>query len=199
MSNLYDVIGMAHFINGANYSLASDRFNNTDSAIYLNHGYLQAPNGSYFSNEFTVIAWINFKSYRDHARIFDFGNTEITFLAMNQENIYASYFDQQNEYTTQIQLNKWYHIAFVKLNESFGLIYVNGRQSFFKNSNYSSSIAVFNNLNFIGKSNADGEPMVDAIYDDFKIFRVALTSDDIMSDYKYSSCSEGKKCSIIFR
>ena len=197
MSNLCDIVGNANFLNGENYYLVNDRFDNSNSAIYINDGYLQLSNDSYFGNAFTVIVWIKFKSYKDYARIFDFGNgpdTENIALTMYQKNLYADFFDQTNEYT-HVQLNIWYHIAYVKQNKPSCFIYVNGNQieqGNFSILNRSSSLSRSNNLNFIGKSNFDGDPKIDAVYDDLKIFSKALTSDDIISDYMYSCCSGGK-------
>jgi len=45
---------------------------------------------------------------------------------------------------------------------------------------------VTRNSNYIGKSNS-GEPNVDAIYDDIKIYKTALTEDFILSDYTSSN------------
>ncbi len=40
--------------------------------------------------------------------------------------------------------------------------------------------------NYIGKSNWDA-PSADAIYDEFKIYQGALSSDEIMNEYQNSS------------
>ena len=45
MSNLNDLVGDANLRDGSNYSFVSDRFNNPNSAIYFNNGYLKIPSG----------------------------------------------------------------------------------------------------------------------------------------------------------
>ena len=74
MSNLSDLVGGADLFKGSKYSYTYDRFNNSNSAIYFNKGYLQVPPGNYFSGDFTFTAWIFLKSLINNARIFDFGN-----------------------------------------------------------------------------------------------------------------------------
>jgi hypothetical protein len=86
MSNLSDLVGGANLFGGGNYSFVSDRFGSPNSAIYFNKGYLQVPEGVYFSGDFTVTAWIFLKSYQSWSRIFEFGNgrdSDNVGLAMN--------------------------------------------------------------------------------------------------------------------
>ena len=61
MSNLSDLIGGADLFQGSKYSYTYDRFNNSNSAIYFDRGYLQVPQGNYFSGDFTFTAWIYLK------------------------------------------------------------------------------------------------------------------------------------------
>ncbi len=63
MDNLNDVIGGANLFKGFSYSSDLDRFCSPNAAIYFNQGYLQVPEGVYFSGDFTVTAWIYLKSY----------------------------------------------------------------------------------------------------------------------------------------
>ena len=77
MSSLSDVIGRASLFKGSNYSFVSDRFGIPNSAIYFRNGYLQVPEGVYFSGDFTVTVWIYLKSYQWSSRIFNFGNKEL--------------------------------------------------------------------------------------------------------------------------
>ncbi len=74
MSNLSDVVGGANLFGGSNYSFVPDRFCSQNSAIYLNKGYLQVPEGVYFSGDFTFTGWIYLKSNQNSSRLFDFGN-----------------------------------------------------------------------------------------------------------------------------
>ncbi len=74
MSNLSDMIGIAHLFNGFNYSFVEDRYGNLNSSIYFQNGYLQVPPGVYFSYDFTFTVWIKLKSFKAYSRVIDFGN-----------------------------------------------------------------------------------------------------------------------------
>lgn len=69
MSHLNDVVGNAHLFGGSNYSFVPDRFENPNSAIYFNNGYLQLEHGTYISGDFTVTLWLYLKSYSSSANV----------------------------------------------------------------------------------------------------------------------------------
>jgi hypothetical protein len=193
MSNLSDVVGGANLFGGVNYSFVPDRFCSPNSAIYFNQGYLQVPNGVYFSGDFTFTAWIYLKSYQSWARIFDFGN------GPESDNIYLSMIEKTSKMQARIykglsyglidspsviNLNNWYFISYV-FKSSTGYIYVNGNQVGIK------QLLVLNNIirtkNYIGKSNWATDLNADAIYDDFKIYQGAISPNEIMNEYKINS------------
>jgi len=193
MSNLNDIVGEANLFGGANYSFVPDRRCSANSAIYFNQGYLQVPEGVYFSGDFTFTAWIYLKSYQSNSRIFDFGNGQ------QNDNVYLSMYGLNsklesciykgstylNLFTSQlISLNEWYFISFV-LSGTTGYIYLNGNQT------VRDTLLVPNNVsrtnNYIGKDNWASVSYADAIYDEFKIYKVALSSADIMNEYQISS------------
>ena len=195
MSNLTDIIGGRDLFGGASYSFVSDRFYSPNSAIYFNKGYLQVPEGVYFSGDFTVTAWIYLKSYQYYSRFFDFGNGEGSdnvILAMSETTsqirgftFYKSSYSYSDIMSSSIvNLNEWYFVSFV-LSGTTGFIYVNGNQV------GSGILNVPNNkirtTNFIGKSNWPNDFNTDAIYDEIKIYQGALSSDDIMNEYQISS------------
>ena len=199
MSNLTDIVGGRDLFEGASYSFVSDRFCSLNSAIYFNKGYLQVPAGVYFSGDFTVTAWIYLKSYQYYSRLFDFGNGEgsdnvilamyattsqirgLTFIGSSRSYIQTSII---------INLNEWYFISFV-LSGTTGYIYVNGNQV------VNGSLFAPNNItrtsNYIGKSNWASDSNADAIYDEIKIFKGALSSNDIMNEYTTSSNNSNLK------
>jgi hypothetical protein len=191
MTNLSDVVGSGNLFGGSSYSFTNDRFCSPNSSIYFNKGYLQVPNGVYFSGDFTVTAWINLKTSQSWARIFDFGNRESSdniVLAIVKKTINGKIFNGSSGLSIQtssiINLNKWYFISFV-LSGTTGFIYVNGDQVATK------ELLVPNNItrttNYIGKSNWASNPNANAIYDEFKIYQGALSSSDIMNEYQISS------------
>ena len=194
MSNLSDLLGGANLFGGENYSFVPDRFCTPNSAIYFNIGYLQVPEGVYFSGDFTFTAWIYLKSYQNNSRIFEFNNgysKDNVFLKMNHitKKIYAN-INNLSPYTSLetrssvINLNKWYFISFI-LNNTTGYIYVNGNQV------ATGTLLIPNNItrtsNYFGKSNNTINLNPDAIYDEIKIYQVALTSKQIMNEYIISS------------
>ena len=193
MSNFSDVISGANLFGGLSYSFVPDRFCRPNSAIYFNKGYLQVPAGIYFSGDFTFSAWIYLRSYQYWARIFDFGN------GSPNENVYLSIIDTKSKLEGYIwrlssdsrldtlpiiNLNEWYFIAFV-LKYSTGSIYVNGNQVAI--GTLLIPINVTRTSNYIGKNNWQGYPNADAIYDEIKIYQIALTSIQIMNEYLISS------------
>ena len=190
MSNLSDTIGIAHLINGFNYSFVNDRYGNSNSCIYFQNGYLQVPPGVYFSSDFTVTVWIKLKSFKAYSRVIDFSNggsdDMITvFFPEKSSKIYAGVWHTSNKESfvltsSMLELNKWYHVAF-KSNKSEGYIYVNGGKvaSTYK---LLTPNNVIRNRNFIGKSNSN-DSNADAVYDELKIYSGSLTSNSILDDY----------------
>ena len=135
-SNYDDIIGGANLFNCINCSLTTDRFGNLNSALSLSGGYMQAPAGQYFSENFTITAWCLFRSFRNFGRILDFGNgpykDNVLFGLWNKYNqIYGEVYNASFSYDLTlslqpIQLNVWYHVAFV-LDGLYGFIYLNGK------------------------------------------------------------------------
>jgi hypothetical protein len=190
MNNLTDLIGGANLFGGSSYSFVPDRFCSLNSAIYFNRGYLQVPAGVYFSGDFTVTAWIYLKSYQYYSRIIDFGNgpndyTIVLAMIGNTSQIYGKvYSDYIQKSLLIINLNQWYFISFV-LSDTTGYIYVNGNQK--ANNTLLVPINITRTSNYIGKSNWADQANADAIYDEIKIFKGALSSNDILNEYKNSS------------
>jgi hypothetical protein len=193
MSNLNDVISGANFYNGVSFSFVADRFNIPNSAISLDNGYLQVPAGVYFNGDFTFIAWVYFRTISDQMRIFDFGNgaanENVVFLVDPTNSLcldtyngsLSSWRTNANNrcYGSGINLNQWYHVAIV-LKGTNASFYLNGVRintgTFFSPNN------VQRTSNFIGKSNWDGQPNTNAIYDEIKIYRGAMSDDQLLID-----------------
>ena len=192
MNNLSDVIGGANLYGGSSYSFVPDRFCSPNSSIYFNIGYLQVPASIYFSGDFTVTAWIYLKSFKMWQRILDFGNGEYNenvLLAMirTTSKIHASVYEFSSckglDISEIIELNKWYFISLV-LNGKKGYIYVDG--NLFASGPLLRPNDVLRKNNYIGKSNWPSDSNADAIYDEIKIYKGALSPNSIISSY-YSS------------
>ena len=197
MNNLIDAI-TGSSLYGSGFAFTFDRFCNPNSAILLQNVYLQAPPAVYFSGDFTVSAWMNWRAFTENTRIIDFGNgapSDNIFFSFDRNlNLYAGIHytkPRDNSYTntnstsTILKTNNWFHVAFV-LNGNIGTIYVNGivRGT---GSNMNVPRNVTRTLSYIGKSNWERNPLANAVFDELKIYNVALSSDLIQNDYNTSS------------
>jgi hypothetical protein len=197
MNNLSDVVGGANLFGGSSYSFTTDRFNAPNAAIYFNQGYLEVPSGVYFSGDFTVTAWIYLKSYKYFSSILEFSNgmySDNIDLLMYKSTSYLSayvYKGSSEQYfetslsSIVINLNQWYFVTFV-LNSTTGYIYVNGNQI------ANGTLYVPNNIirtrNYIGGTSWYlTDYNADAIYDEIKIYNIALSSSIIKDQYSISS------------
>lgn len=196
MSGLCDLVGGATLFGGTSYTYVADRFNNPNSAIYFNNGYLQVPPGVYFSGDFTVTAWIFLNAHSPVQVIFDFGNGPDSdnniFLikdAASSGGLLRSFvnYNSTNYFiSTPIvmpNLNQWYHVAFT-LSRNIGSIYVNG--ILILSSPLSLIRSVTRSTNYIGRDSY-GDIQINAIYDDLKIYQGALSTAAIQNDYAVSS------------
>jgi len=167
-----------------NVHLATDRFDNSNSALQLENGYLKVPLGVYFSDSFTVTVWFKLNSLRYNSRIIDFGdgvsdNVVIGFDELTSH-IVVMIFDESYKTEmiskTAINLNVWTYLAVV-FHEGKAEIYLNGT------CDSSGSLYIPRNVrrfsNFIGKSNWATNQNIHAYLDDLKIFNRALTSSEI--------------------
>jgi hypothetical protein len=196
MDSLNDVVGGANLFGGSYNSYAPDRFNTPNSAIYFNQGYLQAPEGVYFSGDFTVTAWIHLKSYRYFSSIIEFSNgiySDNVDLLMYKSDPYLSAYVYQGSSEKYfeaslspiiINLNQWYFVAYV-LSGKTGYIYVNGNQ--IANGTLNIPNNVIRKYNYIGGTIWTFNSNADAIYDEIKIYNLALSSSIIMDQYSISS------------
>jgi len=189
MNNLSDIVGGANLFEGFSYSFALDRFCLPNFAIHFNQGYLQIPEGVYFSGNFTVTAWIYLKSYQNNAKIFDFANgpsnnnVGLSMLETTSQ-MFAYVFQGSllSNFSTLpiINLNQWYFVSFV-LSNTTGYVYANGNQV------GTGTLYIPNNVtranNYIGKSNWREDSNLDAIYSDLKIYHESLTSNEILNEY----------------
>src|SRR5882724_9341214 len=107
------------------------------SALNLNGttGYVQVTNKVWFSNDFTVEAWVYVRSYNSWSRLLDFGN------GPNNQNVYVALSADTSgrpamgvftntgvpvvQANNQLPLNQWTHLA-ATLSGTNGTIYING-------------------------------------------------------------------------
>jgi len=187
MSNLNDLVGDANLLDGLNYSFVSDRFNNPNSAIYFNNGYLKIPSGLYLTGDFTVTFWLQIKLYKRWAHIFEFGNefNIIRFQLKNNNRLLACIHTETYSLLPSIngadlKSNVWYHLALV-LRSNKGYIYINGDKIVEGQLNIPENVTTTEN--YIGGGDETGKLNPNAIYDDLKIYDGAMKSTEIRDDF----------------
>ena len=179
---------------GSSYSFTYDRFCNSYSAIYFNVGFLQVPSGVYFSGDFTITAWIYLLAYQSYSRIIDFGNggssDNVVFsMLSNSAKLYAHIYNAASATSfmstpSLIQLNTWYHVAFV-FKGTVGYIFFNGNLATSGTQYVPKNVS--RSSNYIGKSNWINDLNAKATYDDLRIYEGALSATQILTEYITSS------------
>ena len=180
---------------GQNASFSEDRYGKASSALDLSFGYVQAPEGIYFSSEFTINVWIVLRSFLGCMRIIDFGNGAssdniiFAFDCSNQKysstyitlNIFNN--NRQKELTVKesILLNTWYFLTAV-VNDSSVRVYYNGTFKMSGNCDLARNITRIKN--YFGKSNWANDPYINAKIDDFKIYNRALNENEILEEMR---------------
>jgi hypothetical protein len=124
MNNLSDIISGADLISDSlsYFNLACDRFNNSNSSIYIIN-YINIPLTVIVSTDFTITLWIQLTS---SLRSNLFYSESIELMIINQYVTFRIFSSGQSfQSIKSLQLNRWYHLAFV-LNATVGYIYING-------------------------------------------------------------------------
>ena len=181
----------------------TDRFCNLNGAVFLNYGYLQAPTGVYFSGNFTILTWIKNKEYLSPSTIFNFGKnqdsaTDIVVFRLNYGTpkfITDNFMSSLETYSFYFNTDVWYHIGLV-LQDKIGSIYVNGKKV--ASGPMSAPENVQRNFNYFGRSSDVMDSNANAIYDEMKIYSIALNNEQISYDY-LSSSSNGKLMFHLFQ
>lgn len=102
-------------------TFSTDQFGNSASALRISDvtNYWTAPNGSYFSSQFTVTVWIKTRSLRKWGRILEFRTTETAsfdavMLSLSNDAVFRLYLtlyvnNTKNDTTTidEYSLNTW--------------------------------------------------------------------------------------------
>ncbi|MFZ2958395.1 MAG: LamG-like jellyroll fold domain-containing protein [Candidatus Ozemobacteraceae bacterium] len=150
--------------------------------------FAQAPSGTYFSGDFSILAWVYVRNFSSWSRVIDFGNgpnsdnilLAITNGTSGQPNLHIFNGGTASNFTapSAIPLNQWVHLA-ATLQGSTAKIYVNGTVVVTGTLNTPRNIT--RNRCYIGRSNW-GDPLANAFMSDLSIWSTARTADDIQSD-----------------
>jgi len=178
-----------------NVSINENGYNDNSSSALFNasqNQYISIPSINVLSTGLSFTFWFKSNNSGDWARIFDFGNGPgpNNILAAILSNNMAFYISNNNNVTQQydvisnINNNIWYHVSWTISTSGLWSIYLNGNLVNTFSEQYPAQI--FTNLNYIGKSNWDGNPYFNGNIADFRIYNSVLSNADVSSIYSTS-------------
>ena len=139
--------------------------------------------------DFTISAWVKPTSLDTWARVFDFGSGTGTFMYLTTRNSpngrpvfsikVGGGSEQQVVAGSALSTGVWTHVA-VRLSGSTGTLYLNGVASGTNNAiTLEPSGMGATTLNYLGRSQASGDPYFNGALDDFRIYSRALSAADV--------------------
>ncbi|MBQ0072959.1 MAG: RICIN domain-containing protein [Prevotella sp.] len=155
--------------------------------IYINapnKDYLRLPAGIANSKTMTVATWVYNNSSGSWARIFDFGNGEDSYMFLSPTNGSEMRFaikangTEQYLATTKLANFKWAHVA-VTISDDAVTLYVNGEAVATTKDITWRPTDVRPVMNYIGKSQFEGDNYLKAYLDDFRVYNYSLSASDI--------------------
>jgi hypothetical protein len=163
-----------------------------NNALSLNgtNNYISLPSGVVMTaTNFTISAWVNLNALASWQRIFDFGTGTTVYMFLSPQsgggNLRFSITtsgpggEQQINAPSPLATGAWTHVA-VTLSGSTGTLYVNGTVVATNTPMTLTPSSLGNTtLNYIGKSQFSGDPYLNGIVDDFRIYGVALSPAEI--------------------
>jgi putative hemolysin len=190
-----DAIGVFGFENGTTNSVGGNHGTPSGALTYVPgvnglalgldgaHDYVTLPANILNVNNLTIAAWVQWNGGAAWQRIFDFGSgtAQYMFLTPNSGNgtlrfaiTTAGNGNEQRLECSPMPTNQWTHVAVVLQGGASGKLYVNGSLM------SSNSITILPSsipalLNYLGKSQFSGDPLLNARLDDFQIYNRALS------------------------
>ena len=190
LSSTYHLVSRI-FANNRSFESASFtnyRNNIVSSALDLNVGYVQAPEGVYFSGDFTITVWVMYRNIKsNYAKILDFGSPGIDEVILGvvetsgciEFTIFDAYQHIVNKANEPLREKQWYFLSTV-LKDSKAAIYNNRILKQEGPSYRARNITSF--TNYIGKSAWNNVPNTNGKIDELKIFNRALTESEILEE-----------------
>jgi hypothetical protein len=187
-----DVVGTSHMRQGNFTNFTADRFGKLSSALALNGGWTEIPQGVYFDTpEFTISVWIWPQQIDSgYVRIIDFGNgpsSDNIILALTTGapltppylGIYSNFSQIIEAFSSSnLTQSKWQFLA-ATFNGTNARVYLNGELK--ANLSYMYSLPTLSRSHcYIGKSNWAGDGYSYSYLDDLKFFNKSLTQDEII-------------------
>lgn len=144
--------------------------------------------------DFTIETWVRLSSTADWTRIFDFGSGTTVNMFLTPQNGVTDRVrfaittggaggEQQINCNSVMSVGVWYHVA-VTLSGSRGVLYLNGVPVGTNNAITlrPSNLGVTMN-NYLGRSQYGADPYLNATFDEFRIYSVALSAAEIAATY----------------
>jgi hypothetical protein len=191
LSDLNDKKGNATLENSTNTNYAANRYRKPFQATEFKKGYYQISNSIEIENNFSVSAWVKLDSDKQYNTLVSFADEKrenSIWIGFSRLNFHVEISNSLNENendkmvsTSPLPMNFWSHVTFV-LKNNMGYMYLNGT------SNFNATLAAPNkarrNMNFIGKDSHNSSLfMAEAVYENLKIYKGALTSDELKEEY----------------
>jgi hypothetical protein len=193
-----DYVARADAYSCTNATFVSDRFGNSQSALYLNSGYCLLPPRVYFTgSDFTVTVWIKPIQTTRWSRVFDISNgynVNDVLLGFSKEAILLPFISvsENTQFavasSSSINSNQWTHITALFSRQQMMLsIYLNG--SLIESASINGMIPynVTRSQNWIGRSAnyISGDDDINACIDSLKFYNRALSSNEIQKDMNF--------------
>lgn len=153
--------------------------------------FIKIPEAVYFNGDFTFQTWFLKRNNNNWSRIFDFGNgpgeeNVIVVLSRESSGILSFHINKDGysrsfELSDPTPLNEWTHIT-LRLTGSIGWAYLNG--NLVKYGLLQTPPDMNRTVNYIGRSNWNGDKMADVLLDEFRVYNIALSPTNINNDYR---------------
>ncbi|MDR6537409.1 LamG-like jellyroll fold domain-containing protein [Variovorax soli] len=152
-------------------------------------GHLALPTGVLSElGDFTIALWVYWNAAATNARVFDFGSSDIAYLALLPRDSGGSmrftvtgttWYGEQNVVTSALPTGRWVHLA-VTLSGTTGTLYVDGVSA---GSNNAIALAPYQlgdtTQNWLGRSQYAADPRFNGRMQDLRIYSGALSASDI--------------------
>jgi hypothetical protein len=148
------------------------------------NNFLQLPYQVGNMREMTICTWINLRNSSSWQRIFDFGSGTDKYMFLTPNNGTGLSFVMKNggeeEIITAAKLStyKWVHVA-VTIGDDAVKIYINGEEAAASTEMTIRPSDIKPVMNYIGRSQFSGDPLIRAYIDDFRIYNYPLSQSEI--------------------
>ena len=185
-----DVVSGMNLTIVTNGQYVADRLDNSDSAIYFNLGFATAPPGIYFDCAvgYTIMMWIKVVNLGYYPRILEFTTSTGSNIVSLQFHDTTGYIQSSTlingawspfaRIATPITVGVWTHLA-TTVNTNVNNIYINGQLSGTAGGGVCTGVQ--RTACRVGHTGG-GEPCVNAVLDELKIFNRVLTANEIVAE-----------------